>query len=370
MEKTLIDSLLFRLEAPHPELVKEIVYSIPEKTIIDPESKFLDPAMGGGHFLRAIHDRAVELGVSSDSIKSRLYGIERSIVYTNYARWKVGLEGANLRTSGDYDLPLFGMKFDVIVGNPPYNNEGKIKGSKQTSGTSLWLKFLKVIPALLREGGFCSLVLPAAVGNTNSQGWRSLRECRVTSLITGVGRDFFRVGTEISVISFTKESPTAAHLVNGIPVNREQVPILPASCSEVSLSIFSKICSQEMSLDWKRDNWPVFEEKSKGKSVVGMSFLDRSKVYKVQTLDDLSKRPLKKVNICWTETEKPEEVIRLMSSRLISFYAEQTMMSGNLSVGMVRAITVPSGWQDLKTEEDFYGAYGLTQEEIHFLEDR
>ena len=143
MEKTLVDSLLFRLEAPHSELVREVIYSIPEKTILNPEAKFLDPAMGGGHFLRAIHDRAVELGVSSNSIKSRLYGVERSIVYTNYARWKVGLEGANLRTSSSYDFDVFGMKFDVIIGNPPYNNAGKIKGQKNTSGTSLWIQFLK-----------------------------------------------------------------------------------------------------------------------------------------------------------------------------------------------------------------------------------
>jgi hypothetical protein len=325
---------------------------------VKPTDKVCIPGAGIGTYVMALIEKGVAPGnITAVELDSRYYELGSSM----FERFGVNYVNADFLSWQPE------MQFDVIVGNPPYNNEGKIKGSKQTSGTSLWLKFLKKIPTLLVDGGWSSLVLPAAVGNVNSQGWRSLRNCRIEGLETGVGKKFFKVGTEISVITFSKSEPEASHVVNGVLVNRDLLPILPAVCDPVSLSIFTKICSQPVSMGWNRDNWPVFEEKADGKCVVGMSFLDRSKVYNLQTFEDLNQRSLKKVNICWAETDFPVDLIRLMQSQLISFYAQQTMLSGNLSVGMVRAITFPKMWQNLKTNEEVFNAYGLTSEEVAYL---
>jgi len=212
MEKTIVDSLLFRLEAPHPDLVRKIVYSIPEKTILDSESKFLDPAMGGGHFLRAIHDRAVELGVDSTAFKKRLYGIERSIVYINYARWKMGLEGANLRTSNDYDLDVSEMQFDVVVGNPPYQRAREVRNV----GSPLWPEFIEKSLARVKDGGIVSLVVPFTwmQKNARSKAWKAISGNDLVRLDPNVDHGFPGVATGgISVITLRKQPYSGATIL-------------------------------------------------------------------------------------------------------------------------------------------------------------
>jgi len=259
------------------------------------------------------------------------------------------------------------MNFDVIIGNPPYNNRGKIKGQRQTSGTSLWLQFLKKIPDMMVEGGWCSLILPAAVGNTNSQGWRSLKNMRVESLSSDADR-WFNVGTKIAQITFTKNPPTDTHLINGDLVDRKLVPILPASGNRKAVSVFSKI-SQFESMEWRRDYYPEFVTKSESTQVLAMSFLDRSKSYILNSREGIMGRDnLKKVNICWIETNKPEKLNRILTSKLFNFFAIETMFSGQVSVGTMRAMTLPKGWENLQSDEDIYAAYGLTESEIEYIE--
>jgi hypothetical protein len=349
--------------ADGPELCKLIADSIPEETLRNAEH-ILDVGSGCCGISRAIVNRLVkELDVPFHDAILRMHGVDIDLALVNKAR-RLGFIQTLCVDFLEWQPE---MKFDVIVGNPPYNNAGKIKGQRQTSGTSLWLQFLRKTPQLLKEGGWCSLLVPAAVGNTNSQGWKALGDYRVESVGTGLA-SYFKVGTSISCVTFSNNPPQSGHLVNGEYVERSLLPLLPERCDRMSLSIFQKVCSFRPMVEWQRDNWPIFEEKSAGKNVVGMSFLDRSKYYKVQTFDELNKRALKKVNICWMETDSPEALIRLMTSKLFSFFAEQTMLSGNLSVGMVRCLSVPDGWESLSSDEEIYTAYGLTEDEIEYIE--
>lgn len=347
------------------ELVREMLDKIPTSVWENPTSIFLDPCMGKGTFLIDILRRLTTIyGYSKEEAMSRIYGYDVRVKYINYLK-RGGFVNIFHK---DFLNEDFNMKFDVIVGNPPYNNSGKIKGSKQTSGTSLWLQFLKKTPSLLKEGGICSFIVPAAVGNTNSLGWKSLKNNQIVSLTTGINEKYFKVGTIISNIVFKNDKPTNSHLINDIVVNRDLVAILPNDCDEISLSIMQKISSLNPMKDWNRDYYPIFMEKSEGKTVVGMSFLDRSPQYKVQHKDELVNRGLDSVNICWIETEYPDEMIRLMTSKLFNFFSKQTMLSGNLSIGMVRSLSVPNDWYNLKTDSDIYRVYGLTEDEIKYVE--
>ena len=242
------------LEAPHPDLVKEIVYGIPEKTIIDPECKFLDPAMGGGHFLRAIHDRAVKLGVDSGAIKSRLYGIERSIVYTNYARWKMGLEGANLRTSNDYDLGLFGMKFDVIIGNPPYQRLREVRNI----GAPLWPEFIEKGMGLLKDGGILDLLVPATWMNRKGKGaWKFIAPYDLTFVDPDVKRFFPGVGGNggtFSRLKLEKRPYRGTTSIRGkfaINFHTDDIPENNRLFTEENLSFLSETSEKLLNLDVK-----------------------------------------------------------------------------------------------------------------------
>ena len=63
------------------------------------------------------------------------------------------------------------MKFDIIVGNPPYNNP---KGEDdRPNGSSLWPAFVQKSLSLLKDGGFLTLVHPC--------GWR--KPCKLWKIL-------------------------------------------------------------------------------------------------------------------------------------------------------------------------------------------
>jgi hypothetical protein len=216
--ESIVDSLLFRLSHPERPLVERVVYSISEDAILNPEVRFLDPAMGGGQFLRGILDRAVALGVSREDMLPRLFGIERSIVYVNHAKWKLGLGGANLKVSSCYDPEVFGVKFDVIVGNPPYQNPDKTKktaNGRSANGTPLWAKFVEKTSSLLADGGYLALIIPAAVATPGGRGMKKARELSLKTIDFGI-ESFFNVKTNIALVSWVKSSETVLLKVNGV----------------------------------------------------------------------------------------------------------------------------------------------------------
>ena len=254
MEKTLVDSLLFRLEAPHSELVREVIYSIPEKTILNPEAKFLDPAMGGGHFLKALLDRGISLGVSPEAMKKRLYGIERSVVYVNYARWKMGLEGVNFRTSNDYDLEVFDMQFDVIVGNPPYQRLREVRNI----GAPLWPEFIEKGMSLLKSGGILDLLVPATWMNRKERGaWKFIAPYDLTYVDPDVKRFFPDVGGNGGTFSRLKleKRPyggvTSVRDKFTINFHTEEIPENNRLFNEDSLAFLREISPRVLDLDVK-----------------------------------------------------------------------------------------------------------------------
>lgn len=350
-------------------LVEEMLNKLPKEVFESKTTTFLDPCFGTGTFLKAIGLRLKAYGHSTENINSRLFGFEVDSRMFNETKRK--FQGINI-VKQDFLNTDVDMKFDVIVGNPPYNNKGKIKGSKQTSGNSLWIEFLGVIPNHLKTNGISLLIVPSAVANTNSKGWKKLKNNRVVEVITGIGHKFpGKIGAAISTIIFTNQPPSNIHIVDNIKVDRTKLPILPSNVNNISISIFNKLTSFSKPISFKRDYWTSFEENIQSfdiSNIIGMSFLDRSKVYKLQSFEELNERNLKKVNICWTETEYPEQLIKFMASKLIQFYTISTMLSGNLSIGMVNAITYPDNWMDLQDDASIYSAYGLTQEEIDYIE--
>jgi hypothetical protein len=140
-------------------LVDEMLDKLPTEVWPDESITFLDPAMAGGQFVKAIEKRIRDHGGSEESIKSRVFGFESSEMRVNYAVNKHGLVGTYSSTdflSGETD-----MKFDVIVGNPPYQ-----KNSGAATSTPLWGQFVKKSFELSNKGGYVALIHPT--------GWRNV----------------------------------------------------------------------------------------------------------------------------------------------------------------------------------------------------
>jgi hypothetical protein len=150
-------------------------------------------------------------------------------------------------------------------------------------------------------------------------------------------------------------------------VNRTKVPVLPKNVCKESISIMEKI-GQFKKIEWIRSGWSQFAS-AKRNQVIGKTFMDRDKHYNFWDYEDMKNRNLKKINICWIETPHKNKLIDLLKKKLFSFHCQQTVLSGNLSIGVMRTLSLPENWTSLKTDQDVYKAYKLTAKEIALIED-
>jgi len=220
------DSLIWRVHDYHPEIIKRVVYSIPDLIVQNPESTYADLAMGGGQFLQGVLNRCIELGQSREQILPRLYGFERSKVYLNYARWRNNLQGVNLAIlDPERDLDSVSMKFDVVIGNPPYQ---ETSGSgRKDQASNLWTKFWIKSLELCGDDGYVSLITPTSwlspsanlKGCYKYQGhsrlWDVFDSYTSVAQVTDVGTFFKGVGSSFGVVGVNKNGNKGLSFVEG-----------------------------------------------------------------------------------------------------------------------------------------------------------
>jgi site-specific DNA-methyltransferase (adenine-specific) len=147
-------------------LVNEILDHLPESIWTSTTTTFLDPAIGGGQFVSEIEKRLRARGHSNDNIKRRVYGFEYNKALVELSINMNKLVGQYTKFSYENYFNLDekkNMKFDVIVGNPPYQSSddrqakgNKVKGYKQP----LWPLFVNKSLSLLNKDGFLAMITP------------------------------------------------------------------------------------------------------------------------------------------------------------------------------------------------------------------
>ena len=154
--------MLLRLKAEYNDLVNEILDKIPQNKLI--HGKVLDPSMGGGQFMKEIERRKREAGLSLDKIKKTCYGYADGQLALNYVINKHGLVGTY--KIGNFLEEDIDMKFDVIVGNPPYDSGGR-------KNIKLWYKFAN---KAIQLGNIVAFVTPNAVISDKGINGENLRK--------------------------------------------------------------------------------------------------------------------------------------------------------------------------------------------------
>ena len=111
-------------------LVDEMISKIPREMFESSTTTFLDPCMGRGIFLYAVAKELERFGHSKENICSRLVGVDRNPAYVNIAKRSLEHHGFGdiIIKRADALSYNFDMKFNVVIGNPPFNSNDTVRG--------------------------------------------------------------------------------------------------------------------------------------------------------------------------------------------------------------------------------------------------
>jgi hypothetical protein len=154
-------------------LVEEMLDRLPPEVWSDPSKRFLDPACGMGTFIFAVFGRLMEGLVDAfpDRTERAKHVLERMVWAYDVSEERIDVVRAGFRALGFEHLPCntyncdtllqeFDMKFDVIIGNPPYNPPSIENRGGSGSGNKIWHKFIEKSFEVLEEDGIVAMVTP------------------------------------------------------------------------------------------------------------------------------------------------------------------------------------------------------------------
>jgi hypothetical protein len=392
--------MLARLNFEFPVLVKEMFDQLPKWVWKSETTTFLDPSMGGGQFVKEIEKRLREAGHSDENIKKRVFGFEKNIIRVNFAIDKNKLVGT-------YNVLNFlswepNMKFDVIVGNPPYQ-------AAKNGDYSFWARFVDKSNTMLADNGYLSMVIPIGwMSPTNDirQGQRSIMRdifAKENTCYINVDKDlgkkyFYGIGQKFTWFVLQKGNYKITKLdlgKNQIEIDISKMPFLPNTPDSVGVRIISKISNSKDRWNFTRyimkESWSeVSFEKTNSfqfERINGNSnHLDKV----VYTENDCRTRKLKKVVLprdgseyrfvvddgkmgctsayvmSLSETDLTESAEVYFNSALIKWLGKNKFTQFNEGA-LINTVSKMDFTKHV-TETDIYNFYGLTQEEIDYIE--
>ena len=158
--------MLSRLKFDLSDTISTMIGYIPESAWVNQTTTFCDFEMGGGQFIEVVVNKLKLYGHSDENIQSRVFGFSDNELYLAYV---MGSE-----ISGTFDIykekKHGNMKFDVIVGNPPYQMQ---VGPNKTE--TIWDKFVLKALKHLKNNGYLSLIHPSGWRNINGK-FKNLQE--------------------------------------------------------------------------------------------------------------------------------------------------------------------------------------------------
>ena len=292
---------------------------------------------------------------------------------------------------GDFIELEFDMKFDVIVGNPPYQGNND-KGTKQPKSHNLWSKFAEKGVELLNPNGFIAFVTPDSWMSPNSQLLKLFKDNSLIWVDTEVGK-YFTVGSSFTAWCVQKNKNTQTAVSDGLEVDITKLQYLPRNFAK-TFPIHDKVinsthpkldilCDTSCHSDYKHNNFADIQDATY--KYVTFHTNAQTKFCKKQSKDFL------KSKIIWTtsgyfkpffsagnlgtsevcqyilaDSAEAQNILSYLDSKLYKFIINTGKWSGFLN-GKVLA-SLPKLTNKIWTDQELYKHFSLTQEEIDYVE--
>jgi 16S rRNA G966 N2-methylase RsmD len=220
----------------------------------NPNNTFLDPCAGTGTFGVVLYNKLSQYHTHEWIMKNMIFMVDKSQINCDILE---RLRFVNVYKK-DFLNEEFNMKFDVVIGNPPYQSST----SETNSANALWVKFGDKVKDLIKEDGYMAFIHPDSWVNycetyDNSNKGRmttKLYRTRVFSVIkpffVWIGNSirtkyFSHVGVDFSIVigkKTTKKIPiTLKHDSNVIIIDNLGKKIIPKTAKKEIIGIFDKL---------------------------------------------------------------------------------------------------------------------------------
>ena len=388
-------------------LVKEMIQTIPNDFWKNPNSKILDSCNGVGPFLIMVIYRLM-LGLKDwePDEEKRYKHIVENMVYAgelqpkNMFLWLCAIDpqdeylcniftGSFLSKEFDEHMKnVWGVeKFDLILGNPPYQDSTKI-----SRNSTLWTKFLLKSDRIIKGFGYLLFITPNSwMGPTENQreNIKSVFNNNKFIYLNLTCGKYFGVGSTFSFYLIQKSQPECETIIlnndGKFSFYINDMKFLPNNINKTTLSIIKKFFYSENSKmgftsNLRNDNFDDngnylvwYSNNFKKSKIIGKN----SKVKKIivnlpgylnPRYDDGVYATSK--NNLWVNSSLDESVsmIKYLNSKLIKFLVcKECKYSGFNNIGILKLIpnvNFKINW----TDQQLYEYFNLSQEEIDLIE--
>lgn len=372
-----------------PDIYQNMLNSIPDSVFLKDNVRILTPACGHTTEADVVVKKMKALGRTDQEIQDSIYLIDKYKVFTKDAVRK-GYKNVFKANFLDWSIDL---KFDVIIGNPPYQGTNTVSDDRtQPKNHNLWTKFIHKSFEIVKDEGYVAFVTPDSWMSPTNDVFQLFKENQLHAVDVECGQ-YFNVGSSFTSWIAQKTPVTKDTKFNNVSVNLKDFPYLPRDLNNTleihkkvinsnfntldikgdttchsSKDVVSKTKSQEFCFELLHTNAQTRYGKIKSK------YFDNNKImwtlsgyYKPKI--DLGTTGFTEVNqaIIVADQKEADAVYSYMNSKLYYFMVTTAKWSGFLN-GKVFKMLPDLGKTTIYTDDDLYKLFGLTQQEIEVVE--
>lgn len=368
------------------ELWEEIVSHIPDEVFLKKDVRILNVACGHAEETKAIIRRMLALGRTKKDIKNAIVLNDKYRCFT--AHWYS--QGFEVVT-GDFLEWETDMKFDVVIGNPPYQ-----EADKDNAGTKkFWNRFLKKAITLAKDDGCVLFLNPTDWLKIGYKEFAYLQNHLIKGRVLSAAeraKYFKGVGSTFSYIFCTvQKEDTLATLISGddeVSVDLSKFLVLPKDGSPIAVSIFNKLRRQPKMpfiggtlrgvASSTRGRFRImhgadakYHKRVSVKSELYSKWkvmVPEMQVYEKLWYDKDCDTAQSVFSVICTSKKEAKSLATVLSKKLYRFIADRCKFSARNNLTTCQffpAVDLTRTW----TDEELYKHFKLTKKEIEYIEE-